>query len=113
MLGGKMVRRGPGPPVAKPRRYHVNEFDLVLPPVVDIREVGMRDGLQLEEPVPLATKLEMLEALVATGGRRIEATSFVSPKAVPALADADQVAAELSRWSEVHWSALVANTRGA
>jgi hydroxymethylglutaryl-CoA lyase len=45
--------------------------------------------------------------------RRIEATSFVSPKAVPALADADQVAAELSRWPGVHWSALVANARGA
>ena len=88
------------------------DFDLVLPATVDVREVGMRDGLQLEAPIPLDAKLEMLEALVATGVRRIEATSFVSPKAVPALADADQVAAELSRWSEVHWSALVANTRG-
>ena len=91
----------------------MNEFDLVLPTAVDIREVGMRDGLQLEAPVPLAGKLEMLEALVATGVRRIEVTSFVSPKAVPALADADQVAAELSRWPGVHWSALVANARGA
>jgi hydroxymethylglutaryl-CoA lyase len=91
----------------------VNEFDLVLPGAVDIREVGMRDGLQLEDPVPVAGKLAMLEALVATGVRRIEATSFVSPKAVPALADADQVAAELSRWPGVHWSALVANARGA
>jgi hydroxymethylglutaryl-CoA lyase len=85
----------------------------VLPTAVDIREVGMRDGLQLEEPVPLEAKLQMLEALVATGVRRIEATSFVSPKAVPALADADRVAAELSRWPGVHWSALVANARGA
>jgi hydroxymethylglutaryl-CoA lyase len=91
----------------------VIEFDLVLPTAVDIREVGMRDGLQLEEPVPLEAKLQMLEALVATGVRRIEATSFVSPKAVPALADADRVAAELSRWPGVHWSALVANARGA
>jgi hydroxymethylglutaryl-CoA lyase len=91
----------------------VNEFDLVLPAEVDIREVGMRDGLQLEDPVPLEEKLAMLEALVATGVRRIEATSFVSPKAVPALADADQVAAELGRWGDVHWSALVANARGA
>jgi len=91
----------------------VNEFDLVLPTSVDVREVGMRDGLQLEDPVPLDAKLEMLEALVATGVRRIEATSFVSPKAVPALADADQVAAELSRWAGVFWSALVANPRGA
>ena len=89
------------------------EFDLVLPTAVDVREVGMRDGLQLEAPVPLEAKLEMLEALVATGVRRIEATSFVSPKAVPALADAEQVAAELSRWGDVHWSALVANPRGA
>lgn len=91
----------------------MNEFDLVLPTAVDIREVGMRDGLQIEAPVPLEGKLEMLEALVATGVRRIEATSFVSPRAVPALADADQVAAELSRWGGVHWSALVANARGA
>jgi hydroxymethylglutaryl-CoA lyase len=91
----------------------VSEFDLVLPAEVDVREVGMRDGLQLEAPVPLDAKLEMLEALVATGVRRIEATSFVSPKAVPALADADQVAAELARWGGVHWSALVANARGA
>jgi hydroxymethylglutaryl-CoA lyase len=91
----------------------VNDFDLVLPAEVDIREVGMRDGLQLEAPVPLEGKLAMLEALVATGVRRIEATSFVSPRAVPALADADQVAAELARWGDVHWSALVANARGA
>jgi hydroxymethylglutaryl-CoA lyase len=86
---------------------------LVLPPVVDVREVGMRDGLQLEAPVPLAGKLAMLEALVATGVRRIEVTSFVSPKAVPALADADQLAAELHRFPGVRFSALVANLRGA
>ncbi|MDX6323688.1 MAG: hydroxymethylglutaryl-CoA lyase [Nocardioidaceae bacterium] len=91
----------------------MNDFDLVLPTSVDVREVGMRDGLQLEAPVALEAKLAMLEALVATGVRRIEATSFVSPKAVPALADADRVAAELSRWPGVHWSALVANPRGA
>ncbi|SFT99453.1 hydroxymethylglutaryl-CoA lyase [Geodermatophilus amargosae] len=90
-----------------------SDFDLVLPTAVDVREVGMRDGLQLEAPVPLEGKLAMLEALVATGVRRIEVTSFVSPKAVPALADADRVAAELSRWPGVHWSALVANPRGA
>ena len=91
----------------------MSDFDLVLPAAVDVREVGMRDGLQLEAPVPLAAKLDMIEALVATGVRRIEVTSFVSPKAVPALADADQVAAELGRWPGVHWSALVANPRGA
>jgi hydroxymethylglutaryl-CoA lyase len=96
-----------------PEEGPVSEFDLVLPTEVDVREVGMRDGLQLEAPVPIEAKLEMLEALVATGVRRIEATSFVSPKAVPALADADDVARELSRWGTVHWSALVANARGA
>ncbi|WP_324275068.1 hydroxymethylglutaryl-CoA lyase [Blastococcus brunescens] len=61
----------------------MNEFDLVLPAAVDIREVGMRDGLQLEAPLPLDAKLAMLEALVATGVRRIEATSFVSPGRSP------------------------------
>ena len=49
----------------------MNEFDLVLPAAVDVREVGMRDGLQLEAPVPLSAKLSMLEALVATGVRLI------------------------------------------
>jgi hydroxymethylglutaryl-CoA lyase len=87
--------------------------ELKLPDSIDIREVGMRDGLQLEAPVPLAGKLAMLDAIVATGVRRVEVTSFVSPKAVPALADADAVAAELGRWTGVHFSALVANTRGA
>src|SRR3954465_10290380 len=107
---GCRMRRGR---VGEHWRSAVNDFGLVLPAEVDIREVGMRDGLQLEAPIPLGAKLEMLEALVATGVRRIEATSFVSPKAVPALADADRVAAELSRWGGVHWSALVANPRGA
>jgi hydroxymethylglutaryl-CoA lyase len=88
-------------------------MSLALPPRIDIREVGLRDGLQLEAPVPLAGKLAMIEAIVATGVQRVEVTSFVSPKAVPALADADQVAAELGRWSGVHFSALVANPRGA
>ena len=86
---------------------------LDLPPSIDIREVGMRDGLQLEAPVPLEDKLAMLDALVATGVRRIEVTSFVSARAVPALADADEIAKHLGGWPDVHWSALVANTRGA
>jgi hydroxymethylglutaryl-CoA lyase len=86
---------------------------LALPDRIDIREVGMRDGLQLEEPVPLDGKLAMLDAIVATGVRRVEVTSFVSPKAVPALADADELAKHLSSYRGVHFSALVANTRGA
>jgi hydroxymethylglutaryl-CoA lyase len=86
---------------------------LDLPDRIDIREVGMRDGLQLEAPVPLDGKLAMLEAIVASGVRRVEVTSFVSPKAVPALADADEVAKHLDAWPDVHFSALVANVRGA
>lgn len=86
---------------------------LSLPERIDIREVGMRDGLQLEDPVPLDDKLRMLAAIVATGVRRVEVTSFVSPKAVPALADADEVARHLSEWPDVDFSGLVANTRGA
>jgi hydroxymethylglutaryl-CoA lyase len=86
---------------------------LDLPERIDIREVGMRDGLQLEDPVPLEGKLAMLEAIVATGVHRVEVTSFVSPKAVPALADADEVAKHLGQWPDIHFSALVANVRGA
>lgn len=80
---------------------------------VSIREVGPRDGLQIEDPVPLSEKLRLLEALVATGVPRIEATSFVSPRAVPALADAAELAAELHRWPRVEFSALVAGIGGA
>lgn len=86
---------------------------LNLPPSVDIREVGLRDGLQLEKPIATETKLEILDAVVATGVRRVEVTSFVSRSAVPALADAEQVVAELKRWPGVHFSALVAGFGGA
>ena len=84
-----------------------------LPAAVDIREVGMRDGLQLEAPLPLEAKLELLDAIAATGVRRVEVTSFVSPQAVPALADAEQVVAELGRWPQLQFSALVAGYGGA
>lgn len=84
----------------------------MIPEAVSIREVGPRDGLQIENPVPLAAKIRLLEALVATGVPRIEATSFVSPRAVPALADAADLAAELHRWPQVQFSALVAGIGG-
>ncbi|MGY1703466.1 hydroxymethylglutaryl-CoA lyase [Geodermatophilus sp. SYSU D00697] len=84
-----------------------------LPSTVDIREVGLRDGLQLEAPVPTEAKLAILEAVAATGVSRVEVTSFVSPRAVPAMADAEQVVAELGRWPDVHFSALVAGAGGA
>ncbi|WP_040834982.1 hydroxymethylglutaryl-CoA lyase [Nocardia brevicatena] len=83
-----------------------------MTPTIDIREVGPRDGLQIEHPIPTEAKLEFIESLVATGVRRIEVTSFVSPRAIPALADAEQVAARLDRWPQVEFSALVAGVGG-
>ena len=84
-----------------------------LPSAISVREVGPRDGLQIEAPVTTARKLELLRALVATGVPRIEATAFVSPKAVPSLADAAEVAAMLGEFPDVRWSALVASANGA
>lgn len=87
-----------------------------LPEHVTIREVCLRDGLQIEAPISLAAKLALLEAVVATGVREIEATAFVSPSKVPALADAEALAAELPRFRDTHgveFSALVAGPGGA
>ena len=66
-----------------------------LPERVTIREVALRDGLQIEKPIPLSAKLELLAAIAATGAREVEATAFVSPSKVPALADAPELAAAL------------------
>ncbi|MFC7672595.1 hydroxymethylglutaryl-CoA lyase [Mycolicibacterium sp. GCM10028919] len=87
-----------------------------VPGHVTIREVSLRDGLQIEAPIPLAAKLELLEAVLATGVREVEATAFVSPSKVPALADAAALAAELPRLRQsydVEFSALVAGAGGA
>ena len=84
-----------------------------LPAKVDIREVCLRDGLQIETPIGLAAKVEILEAIVTTGVREVEATAFVSPSKVPALADAAELAAELYRFPDVEFSALVASPNGA
>lgn len=86
---------------------------MALPAAVSVREVGPRDGLQIEATVPTARKVELLRALVATGVGRIEATAFVSPRAVPSLADAAEVAAALGEFPGVQWSALVPNPDGA
>lgn len=83
------------------------------PTTVSIREVGPRDGLQIEAPVPTTRKVELLRALVATGVPRIEATAFVSPRAVPSMSDAEDVAAALGEFPAVTWSALVAGPGGA
>ncbi|WP_019971619.1 hydroxymethylglutaryl-CoA lyase [Mycobacterium sp. 141] len=80
---------------------------------VDIREVCLRDGLQLEDPIPLSAKVALLEAIVATGVREVEATAFVSPSKVPALADAPEFAEILTAFPDVEFSALVASPNGA
>jgi hydroxymethylglutaryl-CoA lyase len=80
---------------------------------VSIREVGPRDGLQNEDPVPTAAKVELLDTLSGTGVRRIEAVSFVSPKAIPQMADADEVWAAATKAPGVRYSALVPNSKGA
>jgi hydroxymethylglutaryl-CoA lyase len=81
--------------------------------VISIREVGPRDGLQNEAPVPTAAKVELLDALSGTGVGRIEAVSFVHPKAIPQMADADAVWADATKAPGVRYSALVPNLRGA
>lgn len=80
---------------------------------VSIREVGPRDGLQNEDPVPTEAKVRLLDALSRTGVRRIEAVSFVHPKAIPQMADASEVWAKASKVDGVRYSALVPNSRGA
>ncbi|MEV0267405.1 hydroxymethylglutaryl-CoA lyase [Hamadaea sp. NPDC050747] len=80
---------------------------------VSIREVGPRDGLQNEDPVPTPAKVELIDVLSGTGVGRIEAVSFVHPKAIPQMADADEVWATITRNPGVRYSALVPNVRGA
>jgi hydroxymethylglutaryl-CoA lyase len=84
-----------------------------LPTHVDIRDVSLRDGLQIEDPIPLSAKLDILSAVAATGVREMEATAFVSPSKVPALADAAELAAELHNLPDIEFSALVASPNGA
>ena len=81
---------------------------------VEMLEVSPRDGLQNEpEQVPTSTKLALIERAIAAGSRRIEVTSFVNPKAVPQMADADAVCAGLPELDDVTFIGLVMNMRGA
>ena len=80
---------------------------------VRIVEVGPRDGLQNEKTIiPAATKIELINRLSATGLRSIEATSFVSPKWVPQLADAAEVFAAIDKNPRVSYPVLVPNLQG-
>ena len=84
-----------------------------MTPSVEIVEVGPRDGLQSEPGVfPTAAKIEFIEQLFDAGLRRIEVTSFVNPKKVPQMADAEAVLSGLRRREGVHFIGLVLNRRG-
>ncbi|WP_405729854.1 hydroxymethylglutaryl-CoA lyase [Streptomyces sp. NBC_01537] len=84
-----------------------------LPRSVRIHEVGARDGLQNEKAtVPTAVKAEFIHRLAGAGLRTVEATSFVHPKWVPQLADAEQLMPLLEDLSGVHLPVLVPNERG-
>ena len=84
------------------------------PEHVRIREVGPRDGLQSEKStIPTTEKIRLVDALSATGVSFIEAIAFVSPRAVPQMADAVAVWEGLDRRPGVFYSALVPNRRGA
>ena len=79
-----------------------------------VTEVGTRDGFQSEkEFIPTATKAELINALIDAGVTSFEATSFVSPRAVPQLADAAQLMGMLQRRPGVRLTGLVPNARGA
>ena len=80
---------------------------------VEIFEVGPRDGLQNEKRlIPAAEKIALVDALSACGFRRIEVTSFVSPKWVPQMADAAEVMAGIARVPGVRYAALAPNLKG-
>jgi hydroxymethylglutaryl-CoA lyase len=86
---------------------------VTLPGRVRIVEVGPRDGLQNESTiVPTAAKIELIDRLSATGLQAVEATSFVSPKWVPQLADAAEVYTGISRRADVRYPVLVPNLQG-
>jgi len=79
-----------------------------------MQEVATRDGFQIEDAfVPTADKIALVDSLSECGLAKIEVTAFVSPKAIPALQDADTVLREIARKPGVVYTALVPNLRGA
>src|SRR5712671_4228980 len=95
--GGRAISRG----------GHMNQR-------IYIHDVVARDGLQIEPKfIPTERKIELIDLLSATGVAKIEATSFVSPKAVPNLRDAAEVMAGIRRNPAVTYVALIPNARGA
>lgn len=84
-----------------------------LPKSVSIQEVGPREGFQMESaPIKTENKIKLIDALSETGLQWIETTSFVSPKWVPTMADAEQVVAGIKRKPGVHYTGLFLNLQG-
>jgi len=80
---------------------------------IELLEVGPRDGLQREPGVvPTAVKAELIERLLRAGLKRIEVTSFVNPKKVPQMADAEELLSRLKRPEGVWFTGLVLNRKG-
>src|SRR5580693_4461591 len=87
---------------------------MVMSEKIILREVGMRDGLQsIAEIMPTETKIAWLDAEYAAGVRAIEVSSFVPPKLLPQLADAEEVIGHAMTLPGLHVSALIPNSRGA
>ena len=85
-----------------------------LPDKVAIVDVGPRDGFQTEQAfIPTELKIRVIDAISLSGIRTIETTSFVSPKAVPQMADAQKIMRGIKRAPGVDYTVLVPNTRGA
>ena len=86
---------------------------MAMPKVVHLTDVGPRDGLQNEkQPVPAAVKIELVHRLQDAGLKEIEATSFVSPKWVPQMADNAEVMAGIQRKPGVRYAVLTPNMKG-
>jgi hydroxymethylglutaryl-CoA lyase len=84
-----------------------------LPDSIEVREVGPRDGLQAEAPVPVEDRVRLIESLLGAGVTEIEVAAFVSPRAVPSMAGAAEVVAAIGPRPGVRRWALVPNARGA
>jgi len=87
---------------------------MAYPRAVTICDVGTRDGFQIEHDfIPTKTKIEIINAIIAAGVRKLEVTSFVSPRAVPQMADAAEVHAGIDKSRNPELVCLVPNLRGA
>jgi len=84
-----------------------------LPKTVHIKEEGPREGFQIEKgPIPTARKIELIDALSKTGVKHMQIVSFVSPKAVPAMVDAEEVVKGLTLQPGVSYTGLWFNDQG-